>query len=162
MAERPAGVERPTPIDLLLLIIFYSTQLRMNFNSKPATLNANQKTVYEFLADFNNFEKLMPDQVTNWKSDKESCSFTIQGMADLTLKYTLKEAFHTIKVEPEGKSPISFDLVLNLKINDLDEQKTTGTIEINANLNPMMAMLAKRPLENLVEVMSEKLNGVFS
>ncbi len=134
----------------------------MNFNSKPATLNANQKTVYEFLADFNNFEKLMPDQVTNWKSDKESCSFTIQGMADLTLKFTLKESFHTIKVEPEGKSPISFDLLLNLKINDLDEQKTTGTIEINANLSPMMAMLAKRPLENLVEVMSEKLNGVFS
>lgn len=134
----------------------------MNFNSKPVSLNANRKTVYEFLADFNNFEQLMPDQVTNWKSDKETCSFTIQGMTDLSLKYSLKEPSHTIMVEPEGKTPIVFDLKLNLEVNDLDEQKTIGTIEINAQLNPMMAMIAKRPLENLVEVMGEKLNGIFN
>lgn len=134
----------------------------MNFNSKPVTLNANQKTVYEFLTDFNNFEKLMPEQITNWKSDKEICSFTIQGMTDLSLKYDSKEPFHAVKVVPDGNSPISFDLNLKISPNDLDEQKTTGIIEINANLNPMMAMIAKRPLENLVEVMSEKLNEEFS
>lgn len=134
----------------------------MNFNSKPVSLNASRKTVFEFLSNFNNFEKLMPDQVTNWKSDSETCSFTIQGMTDIQLKYSLKEAFHTIKVEPEGKSPIAFDLRVKLDESELDEQKTNGTIEINAQLNPMMAMIAKRPLENLVEVMSEKLNEVFS
>lgn len=134
----------------------------MNFVSKPATLNASQKRVFEFLSDFNNFEKLMPDQVSNWKSEKETCSFTIQGMTDISLKYSLKQAFHTIKVEPDGKSPINFDLMVNLAVNDMDEQKTNGTIEINASLNPMMAMIAKRPLENLVEVMIDKLNGVFN
>jgi carbon monoxide dehydrogenase subunit G len=134
----------------------------MNFVSKPATLNASQKKVFEFLSDFNNFEKLMPDQVSNWKSEKETCSFTIQGMTDISLKYSLKQAFHTIKVEPDGKSPINFDLMVNLAVNDMDEQKTNGTIEINASLNPMMAMIAKRPLENLVEVMIDKLNGVFN
>jgi len=134
----------------------------MNFVSKPATLNTSQKKVFEFLSDFNNFEKLMPDQVSNWKSEKETCSFTIQGMTDISLKYSLKQAFHTIKVEPDGKSPINFDLMVNLAVNDMDEQKTNGTIEINASLNPMMAMIAKRPLENLVEVMIDKLNGVFN
>jgi carbon monoxide dehydrogenase subunit G len=125
-------------------------------------MNASQKRVFEFLSDFNNFEKLMPDQVSNWKSEKETCSFTIQGMTDISLKYSLKQAFHTIKVEPDGKSPINFDLMVNLAVNDMDEQKTNGTIEINASLNPMMAMIAKRPLENLVEVMIDKLNGVFN
>jgi carbon monoxide dehydrogenase subunit G len=133
----------------------------MNFNSNPVSLNANQKKVYDFLADFNNFEQLMPDQVTNWQSDKETCSFTIEGMADIKLKYAAKEPFNTIKVEPEGKSPIKFDLTLNLEADTLDEQKTIGTIVINAALNPMLAMMAKRPLENLVDVMSEKLNGLF-
>lgn len=133
----------------------------MNFTSKPVTLNASQKKVYEFLADFNNFEKLMPEQVTNWQSDKETCSFTIEGMADIKLKYTTKNPYGTIKVEPDGKSPINFDLEVNLEVSSLDEQKTTGTITVNAALNPMLAMVAKRPLENLVDVMSEKLNGVF-
>jgi len=133
----------------------------MNFNSKPISLNANQKKVYDFLADFNNFEQLMPDQVTNWQSDKETCSFTIEGMADINLKYAVKDPFNTIKVEPVGKSPIKFDLTVNLEADPLDEQKTTGKIVINAALNPMLAMMAKRPLENLVDVMSEKLNGLF-
>jgi len=133
----------------------------MNFTSKPVTLNTNQKKVYDFLADFNNFEQLMPEQVINWQSDKETCSFTIEGMADIKLKYTLKNPYNTIRVEPVGKSPITFDLTVNLEINTLDEQKTIGKITINAALNPMLAMVAKRPLENLVDVMSEKLNGIF-
>ena len=134
----------------------------MNFKSKAVLLESNQKIVYEFLTDFNNFEQLMPEQVTNWKSDKDSCSFTIQGMADLTLKYTKKVPFHTIKVEPEGKSPIEFDLNVNIEVDQLNENKTKGYFEVNAKLNPMLAMLAKRPLENLVDVMSDKLNKIFS
>lgn len=133
----------------------------MNFNSKPATLHASQKKVYEFLSDFNNFEKLMPEQVVNWKSDSETCSFTISGMADMRLKYSRKEPPKLILVVPDGKSPIDFTLIIKLEVNDLDEQKTTGVIEINASLNPMMAMIAKRPLENLVNVMGERLNGIF-
>jgi len=133
----------------------------MNFNSKPATLHASQKKVYEFLSDFNNFEKLMPEQVVNWKSDTETCSFTVSGMADLRLKYSRKEPPKLILVVPDGKSPIDFTLIIKLEVNDLDEQKTTGVIEINAKLNPMMAMIAKRPLENLVNVMGERLNGIF-
>jgi len=133
----------------------------MNFNSKPATLHASQKKVYEFLSDFNNFEKLMPEQVVNWKSDSETCSFTISGMADMRLKYSRKEPPKLILVVPDGKSPIDFTLAIKLEVNDLDEQKTTGVIEINTSLNPMMAMIAKRPLENLVNVMSERLNRIF-
>lgn len=133
----------------------------MNFNSKPATLHASQKKVYEFLSDFNNFEKLMPEQVVNWKSDSETCSFTISGMADMRLKYSRKEPPKLILVVPDGKSPIDFTLMIKLEVNDLDEQKTTGVIEINASLNPMMAMIAKRPMENLVNVMGERLNGIF-
>ncbi len=134
----------------------------MKLQNKPAGLNAGQKTVYEFLSDFNNFQQLMPEQVINWKSDKESCSFTIKGMANLKLKYSKKEPFHTIEVVPDGKTPINFKLSIRLETDELNEQKTTGAVEIDANLSPMMAMIAKRPLENLVNVMGEKLNGVFA
>ena len=133
----------------------------MKLSSKPATINANQKKVFEFLSDFNNFEGLMPEQAANWKSDADTCSFDIQGMASISLKYARKEPFHTIEVIPEV-SPIKFNLLLKLEVNALDEQKTTGVVEIDADLNPMIAMVAKRPLENLVNVMGEKLNEVFS
>ncbi len=133
----------------------------MKLTSQPALLNADRQTVYEFLSDFNNFEQLMPEQIVNWQSDKESCSFTIKGMADLSLKYNRKEPFHTIEVMPVGKPPINFTLTIRLEPGQQEERKTTGIIEIDSNLNPMMAMIAKRPLENLVNAMSKKLNEIF-
>ena len=134
----------------------------MKFTGDPQTLNAGQKEVFEFLSDFNNFEQLMPNQVTNWKSDSESCTFTIQGMATITLKYFRKEPYHTVEVKPEGKTPISFNLLIKLFESENENHKTTGIVEIDADLNPMMAMIARKPFENLVNVMAERLNDAFS
>lgn len=134
----------------------------MRFTGDPKTLNAGIETVYGFLTDFNNFEQLMPEQVTNWKSDKESCTFTIQGMTTLTLKFSRREPHHTIEVKPEGKTPVSFNLLIKLFESEDDKSKTTGIVEIDANLNPMMAMIARKPLENLVNVMADRLNKSFA
>lgn len=134
----------------------------MKFTGNPQTVNAKKEQVFEFLSDFNNFQNLMPEQVTDWRSDKDRCTFTIQGMTTLTLVYKTKEPFHTLEIEPEGKTPIKFNLLVKLFESERDAEKTTGIIEIDADLNPMMAMIARRPLENLVNVMAEKLNGVFS
>lgn len=133
----------------------------MKLTGEPQTINADQHTVFEFLSDFNNFEQLMPEQISDWKSDKDSCTFTIQGMTTITLKYANKQPNHTIEIKPEGKTPISFNLVMKLFESENESRKTTGIIEIDANLNPMMAMIARKPLENLVTVMAEKLNEVF-
>lgn len=134
----------------------------MIINGEPTTLNANEKKVFDFLSDFNNFEQLMPEQVTNWQSDANSCTFTIQGMATISLKYAKKEAYQLIEVVPEGKTPLDFNLILRLSPNNLDEQKTTADVEIDAQLNPMMAMMVKKPLQNLVDVIAKNLNEVFS
>jgi len=134
----------------------------MKINGNPTTINATQNKVFEFLSDFNNFEQLMPEQVTNWKSDADTCTFTIQGMATISLKYTKKEANHLIVVKPEGKTPLDFDLSVHMKPDVLDEQKTTAGVEIDAQLNPMMAMMVKKPLQNLVDVIAKNLNEVFS
>lgn len=133
----------------------------MKLTGDPQTINSDQKTVFEFLSDFNNFEKLMPEQVSDWKSDKESCTFTIQGMTTITLTYASKQANHTIEIKPVGKTPVSFSLLMKLFESEKDITKTTSIVEIDADLNPMMAMIARRPLENLVNVMAEKLNEAF-
>jgi len=134
----------------------------MRFTGDPKTIDARQQVVFEFLSDFNNFRDLMPDQVTDWRSDTDSCTFTIQGMTTLTLKYARKESYHTIEIAPEGKTPISFNLLVKLFESEDEKDKTTGIVEIDADLNPMMAMIARKPLENLVNVMAEKLNQSFA
>ena len=134
----------------------------MKLTSQPALLHADRQTVYTFLSDFNNIEQLMPEQIVNWQSDKESCSFTIKGMADLHLVYSKKEPNHLVEVIPVGKTPIQFTLSIRLEPHGADENQTDGIVEVDANLNPMMAMVAKSPLENLVNAMRKKLNEIFS
>lgn len=133
----------------------------MKITGNKLQIGSKKEKVYEFLSNFNNFEKLMPEQVTNWVSDSESCTFTVQGMATITLKYSKKEPYSLLEVVPEGKSPISFSMQFQLENDSENEQFSKGTVFIDANMNPMIAMVAKRPLENLVNVMGEKLQEIF-
>ena len=133
----------------------------MNFTGQKVLINIGQQNAFEFLGNFNNFEKLMPDQVTNWKSDMDKCSFDIQGMTSISLKYSNKIASHLIEIVPDGKSPISFSLQLNIEPSPDRAEKSVVWIKIDTDLNPMIAIIAKRPLENLVNVMSEKLKTLF-
>lgn len=131
----------------------------MTIEGKPATINKDIVSVYNFLTDFNNFESLMPEQITNWQSDVNSCSFTIQGMADIKLTFSEKTPHTYIKLVPEGKVPFSFSLMIRLSEQ---ENNTVAKVEVDAQLNPMMAMMAKRPLENLVNVMAANINEAIS
>ncbi len=130
----------------------------MIINGKPATINKDIVSVYNFLTDFNNFKTLMPEQITNWESDKDWCSFTIQGMASVKLTFSDKVPHTSIKLVPVGKVPFSFGL--NIKLSD-QGSSTVAQVEVDANINPMMAMIAKRPLENLVNVMAGNINDAI-
>jgi len=121
-------------------------------------VNTDINKVFDFLADFNNFEHLMPDQVSDWKSDADSCSFSVKGMGKVGMKYAKKESPVLIEMVPYGKSPISFSLKIKLTEQD-GGTKASG--EVDADLNPMLAMMAKRPLENLINEITSRLAAKF-
>lgn len=129
------------------------------FKSDPVVIQAEDKGIYAFLENFNNFEKLMPEQVINWKSDKERCSFTIKGMADLAMRIDQKEAYNGLSYASEGKSPFPF----TLKFSISDEGNSTSKIVavLEAKLNSMLKMMASRPLQNFVNLLTAKLKEVI-
>ncbi|RLD49014.1 MAG: SRPBCC family protein, partial [Bacteroidetes bacterium] len=108
--------------------------------AKPQEIHTSQKDLFEFLSDFNNYEHLMPEQIVNWTSDNDSCSFTISGMLSLTLKFKEKTPYRQIDIVPDGKSPIRFVLKIMLEEHASAQQQTTAKVEVDADLNPMMAM----------------------
>jgi carbon monoxide dehydrogenase subunit G len=126
----------------------------MDFESKWQNTDAPVAKVYDFLNDLRNLEKLMPEQIIDYKAEAQKCSFTIKGMTSLSLKVEQSLPGKLIRLVPEGKSPFEFELLAHLKE---DDTKTLVKIQLQASLNPMMAMMAKRPLQNLVEIMADKL-----
>jgi hypothetical protein len=66
------------------------------FNSEQVNIEREYQLIFEFLSDFNNFESLMPPQVTDWECDSESMQFQYQNMATLGMRYSMKKSLMTI------------------------------------------------------------------
>jgi carbon monoxide dehydrogenase subunit G len=127
-----------------------------NIISNKKVIQAPASKIYQFLSDFNNLEKLMPSKVTNWNSTMTTCSFTIQGMATLNMAQGNHKENELVHMKAEGKNPFHYDLNAHMKAQG--DHATEVYVELNADMNPMVAMMAKKPLENFVNILVEELN----
>lgn len=128
--------------------------------SSPQTqIAANNRAIYNFLGDFRNFLHLLPDQITNRTSDGDSCSFTIQGLATIGLKFKTKEEFDKIIMIKDGTAPFDFEMMFN--IQSINENSSEVVFSLIAGINPMMAMMVSKPLESFVNIIPQKLKEYF-
>jgi ribosome-associated toxin RatA of RatAB toxin-antitoxin module len=122
-------------------------------------INRSAEDVYQFLADFNNHEQLMPENIYNWSSTNDEARFTIQNMAKLALKVDKRIANEEIVASPSEKAP--FDLVLRWKLTPVSDTVTKADFVIEADLNMMMKMLASGPLQKLADYQVNKLKEIL-
>ena len=128
------------------------------FESAVKTINADEKKVFDFLSDLRNAEKLkdkLPqDKVKNIQLDHDSVSFSVNPVGDVSLRIIEREPFKTIKFSAD-KSPIDFFLWIQLK--QTVENDTKLKITLKADLNPMIKMMASKPLEQFINMLADAL-----
>lgn len=120
-------------------------------------INQPIEIVYNFLADFNNHEKLMPENIYNWSSTVDDATFTIQNMAKLALHIQERKQNEEIRFIPSEKAP--FDLSLAWKLKSIDANTTAANFIVHADLNMMMKMMASGPLQKLTDFQTSKLKA---
>lgn len=120
----------------------------MTIIESKVTLNKSVSEVYQFLADLNNHQQLMPENIYNWSSTEDEAKFTIQNMAKLALKVSSRTKDKEITAIPSEEAP--FALELKWSLNEADG-KTEALYTISAELNMMMKMLASGPLQKLAD-----------
>jgi hypothetical protein len=64
-----------------------------------------------------------------------------------------------IRAASSGKTAIKFELVVNLLPETPDS--CTAFAELDAELSPMLAMLARNPLNNFINMLVDKLKEVM-
>ncbi len=126
--------------------------------SQNVEINNSSENIFKFLSDFNNFEKIMPNQVTNFESTKDEGSFTLQGMAVIGMQIVDRIPSSEIRLESTAKSPFRFDL--NCIIENTDKDKCTSQLVFEAELDPMMKMLVENLLQNFFNLLVEKLKEI--
>jgi len=130
----------------------------MTLDSEKVIVNASKKEIIDFLKDANNLIHLLPqDNISDFKSDENQCSFKVQGGIIISL---IENGFEENKLflKSGEKSPFPFDLTIDL--TDIEEG-TEGFIHFDGKVNMFLKMMVEKPLGNLFNYMSQKLKEKF-
>ena len=120
------------------------------FESRVGKIAGKSEPVFVFLSDMRNFKQFLPEgKVENWSADKDSCSFEISPVGKAKLKIVNKEPFSEVKYQGDGLNNTNFYLWVQLK--EVTESDTRVKITIKADLNPMLKMMASKPLNDFLE-----------
>ena len=131
----------------------------MTIIESQVSIDKSVSEVYAFLADLNNHQLLMPENIYNWSSTEDEARFTIQNMAKLALKVSSRTKDKEITAIPSEEAP--FDIELKWFLTDLGDDKTQAVYTIAAELNMMMKMLAAGPLQKLADHQTSALKKVM-
>ena len=126
--------------------------------SEKVEINKSAEYIFNYLSDFNNFEKLMPKQVTEWTSTSEECSFNINGMATIGMKIIDKTPSTKISITTNGKVPFEFKLFVLL--TETDATHCVGQLTFESDLNMMMKMMVEKPLTNFFNMLAQKMKDI--
>ena len=131
----------------------------MDIESRVGKIQANQTKVYELLADFNNLGNYVPhDKVADFTSTTDSCSFTIDKIGKFGMRIIEREPSKLVKIANDENVPFKFNLWIQLK--ELGELDTRVKVTLKADLNPMLKMVAKKPLTTFVDTLVDRLEQI--
>lgn len=126
-----------------------------NIQSQTVSLNTSTNEIFNFLSDLNNYNQLLPsNNISDFKSTSDSCSFKVQGAYHIGLIKMDAQSPNKIVLNSSESSPIKFNLTIY--INE-QEGKSSTYLDCETSLNPMLKMMIEKPLKNLFDYMANRL-----
>ena len=124
----------------------------MKLVSNISKIKINDSLLFEKLCIIENFKKIMPENVSKFEIlNADTFIFSLKGMPAIKLVIGEKKAPSLITLN-SSESKISFSLKAELK--KIDDNNCTFSIEFNGDLNPMIQMMVKTPLQSFINDLS--------
>ncbi len=124
----------------------------MKLESTKVSLDKSAQEVFNFLTNFENFEPLMPENISKFElMDAETFLFALSGMPEIVLKKKSIESPHTIVLGAAGGK---LDFSLTAKIESVSETKSEVQLMFEGDFNAMMAMMIKAPISKFIETLA--------
>ncbi len=129
----------------------------LTIESKTGTANGSPEQVFSYLTDFTHFAGLLPaERLTDLEVQPERIAFGIQGLGRIGLEIREKNPFSTVVVGASKDSSADFNFTVHLA----GAETTEVHIVLTANLNMFLEMMARGPLQQLADLMVDRLGTV--
>jgi len=128
----------------------------MTLNSISNELKLLDQNLFYKLTDINNYEKIMPENISKFEIiDSNTLIFSLKGMPEIKLVFGEKISPSLITLN-SSESKINFSLTAH--INKIDESNCNFSLEFNGDLNPMIQMMVKTPLQSFINDLSNNIS----
>ena len=124
----------------------------MKLNSTVSNINISDNNLFEKLVIVENFKKIMPENISKFEIiDSETLIFSLKGMPAIKLRIGEKKAPYSIILN-SSESKIIFSLTAQIK--KTGDNSCSFELEFNGDLNPMIQMMVKSPLQSFINDLS--------
>ena len=128
----------------------------MKLNSNSTHLNISDTTLFEKLCAIENFKLIMPENISKFEIlDQSTLIFSLKGMPPIKLIFGEKHSPSLITLN-SSESKINFSLSAHRK--KIDENSCEFSLEFNGDLNPMIQMMVKTPLQSFINDLSKNIS----
>jgi carbon monoxide dehydrogenase subunit G len=126
------------------------------FRSRTGRIHSSADDIFSFVTDIRNFEQFAPSgTISNWQAGKESCSFSVSMLG--TVSFRLTEKVSNSKVVFEGDALKKNDFTIVLSISEAGNENSEVIVNLDAELNPMMKMMAANPIKQFLEMLVKEM-----
>ncbi len=127
-----------------------------NFKSRKGRLNCKPAELFRFVTDLRNFRQFIHENtVEDLQLEKESCSFHVSALGNVSVNISEREPDK--KVIYRGSALRSNDFSLLLNIGEDDTGKAEVMVTLDAEMNPVLKMMAARPVNRFLETLIDEM-----
>lgn len=129
--------------------------------SRIGKLHAPAGSIYSTISDFSKLEHITPpnDKMEVVQADTDSCRFSMGKTGEFGMRIIERKENDTVKITSDETVPFTFYLWIQLK--EIAEGDTRVRVTLHADLNPMLKMVAKKPLTQFVDSLVDKLEETY-
>jgi len=129
------------------------------YESRNGSLNCSDVELFEFVTDVRNFEQFVRGAgITDWKAEKKSCSFKVSMIGTVSLHIAESEKYRIVTYRGDALNKNDFSLILNISGSAVSS--TDVKVSLSADLNPMLRMMAAKPIAQFLELLINKMESI--
>ena len=129
----------------------------MKIPSPQTRINIPAAKLFELSSNCQNLARFLPEQVKEFSATEDSCSFTIENIANVILTILEKTPCTYIRYKAENDKNIPVSLELNYTA--VSENETDVQVNLDVDIPFFLKPVIEKPLQRFVEELSEKIKN---
>jgi len=128
------------------------------YESRPGKLSCKPEEAFAFITDLRNFDRFIQEgTISNWKADKESCSFSVSMAGVVNVRLLEKEEGKKVVYQGDALSSNDFTIRVDLSGDSSDHSEIR--LSLSANLNPVLKMMADKPIRQFLDILVNEIEN---